>query len=201
MASLEVRQSETVQALVASLQTESRPFRTTIETYYKMAAAGLLEPNKRYELIHGVVLEMHAISPQHGYRVKRLGDMLSTCLQPSAEVFTQHPVQIGDDSEPEPDIIVVKPPLEQYKARHPRPEDILLVIEVANTTLQTDRTLKLHLYASAGIPEYWIYNLQKNQLEIHRDPDPDEARYREMRTLSEGEAATFVGNCEITWWT
>ncbi len=191
----------TAEALLSSLQAEAKPFRTTVDAYYKMAETGLLDTEKRYELIHGVVLEMHPISPQHGHRVKRLGDQLNACLEGKAEVFTQHPIHIGNDSEPEPDVLVLKPPLDQYAKRLPRPEDILLIIEVANTTLQTDRTLKLRLYAGAGIPEYWLLNLQKNQLELYRRPDPDEARYLELHTLSEGEAATFGdAACGLEWW-
>lgn len=189
----------TAEALVSSLQTEAKPFRTTVDTYYKMAETGLLDTEKRYELIHGVVLEMQPISPKHNYAVQSLSEQLRDCLGDTATVFSQGPTLLGDDSEPQPDILVLKPPKETYRERHPRPEDILLIIEVANTTLQTDRTLKLRLYASAGIPEYWLLNLQKNQLELYRRPDPDEARYLGLHTLSEGEAATF-GECGLEWW-
>jgi Uma2 family endonuclease len=87
-----------------------------------------------------------------------------------------------------------------YRNHHPTPQDVLLVIEVANTTLQTDRRDKLELYASAGIPEYWIVNLLKPQLEIHKNPDVDEARYREVITLGKGEPAKFLDlEGEIEW--
>ncbi len=173
----------------------------TVDAYYKMAQIGLLDAGKRYELIHGVVLKMHPKSPQHGYSVKCLSDRLRDSLGETATVFSQSPARLADDSEPQPDILVLKPPTETYRERHPHPEDILLIIEVANTTLQTDPTLKLRLYAGAGIPEYWLLNLQKNQLELYRRPDPDEARYLELHTLSEGEAATFGDvECGLEWW-
>ena len=177
------------------------PFRITVDAYYKMAEVGLLDAEKRYELIHGIILEMHPKTPQHGYSVKCLSDRLRDSLGETATVFSQSPARLADDSEPQPDILVLKPPKETYREHHPHPEDILLIIEIANMTLQTDRTLKLRLYAGAGIPEYWLLNLQKNQLELYRRPDPDEARYLELRTLSEGEAATFGdAGCGLEWW-
>ncbi len=163
-----------------------------------MAEVGVLKADKRYELLGGVVLEVHPISPAHNYAVKSLSDQFNTCVGENFTVFSQGPLQF-DDSEPQPDVMLLKPPTEQYRQRHPVPEDVLLVIEVANATLQTDRTTKLQLYAGAGIPEYWILNLQKPQLEVHRNPDIQEARYREVKTFSEEEVARF-GECEVAWW-
>ena len=114
-------------------------------------------------------------------------------------VFTQHPLQLPDSSEPQPDILVVKPPLERYEERHPLPEDILLIIEISDSTFRKDKTDKLALYASAGIPEYWILNLKKMQLEVNRIPDRAEERYREVKPLTLNEAAQF-GECEVAWW-
>jgi Uma2 family endonuclease len=167
-----------------------------------MAEIGIFAPDERVELIDGIVYKMQPISPKHAYTVKRLSDSLSDCAGENAVTLTQSPLQIGNDNEPQPDLLIVKPPLERYAERHPRPEDVLLVIEVAHATLQSDRTLKLQLYASAGTPEYWIVNLHKPQLEIHRDPDTDEARYREVHTLAEGEVAEPLGleGCEVAWW-
>ena len=171
--------------------------RFSVQDYYKMAETGILSASKRYELIGGVVLETQPISPTHNYAVKSLADQLSACVGETATVFSQGPVQFSDSSEPQPDVMLLKPPAKRYRECHPIPDDVLLLIEVANATLQTDRTTKLQLYAGANIPEYWILNLKKPQLEMHRDPQ--EARYREVRTLSRGEVAAF-GECEIAWW-
>ena len=173
--------------------------RFSVQDYYKMAEVGVLKADKRYELIRGAVLETQPISPAHNYAVKSLAEQLSACLGEEATVFSQGPLQFNDDSEPQPDVLVLKPPAERYRHNHPVPEDVLLLIEVSNTTLNLDRTTKLALYAGAGIPEYWILNLQKPQLEMHRDPDPQESRYREVKTLSEEEAAAF-GGCHVAWW-
>ncbi len=179
-----------------------QPFRFTIEQYYKMAEAGILKANKRYELVRGFIYEVQPVAPKHATRLKKLEKKLEACLGDHAIVFTQHPLQLAGDSEPQPDILVVKPPIDQYEERHPRPEDVLLVIEIASSTLQSDRTLKLELYAKAGIPESWIVNLHKPQLEIYRDPDTDEARYREVHTFGEGEAVKPLAltGCEVAWW-
>ena len=88
------------------------------------------------------------------------------------------------------------------RARLPEPADILLIVEVSKSTLSFDRSTKLELYARAGIPEYWLVNLVKMQLEVYRNPDIEEGRYRELVTLEEGRAATptAFSACEIDWW-
>lgn len=178
---------------------QPKPLKVTLEMYYKMAETGILEPNKRYELLEGVIFELMPIGPQHATKVKKLETQLEKCLGDKAVVFTQHPFQMPDSSEPQPDILVVKPPLERYEERHPLPEDVLLIIEISDSTLRKDKTDKLALYASVGIPEYWILNLKKMQLEVNRVPDTTEARYREVKLLTVNEAAYF-GECKVAWW-
>jgi Uma2 family endonuclease len=178
---------------------QSKPLKVTLEMYYKMAEMGILEASKRYELLEGVIFELIPISPRHATKVKKLEGQLETCLGNKAVVLTQHPLQMPDTSEPQPDILVVKPPLERYEERHPLPEDILLIIEISDSTLRKDRTEKLMLYASVGIPEYWILNLKKMWLEVNRVPDSAEGRYRETKVLTLNEAASF-GGCEVAWW-
>lgn len=187
------------QHLLPDTEHSPQQVRFSIQDYYKMAEVGVLKPDGRYELISGVVLEAQPISPAHNYAVKSLSDQLSVCLGDEATVFSQGPLQFDGNSEPQPDVLVLKPPAERYRKRHPVPDDVLLLIEVSNTTLHLDRTTKLQLYASAGIPEYWILNLQKPQLEVHRNPDRQEARYREVKTLLAEEVAASSG-CEVAWW-
>jgi Uma2 family endonuclease len=185
----------------ASFESSPRPFPITLKNYYKMAEVGILDASKRYELLYGVVYEAHPVGPGHANRVEELRRSLETCVKFEGAVVTQYPLQIDDTNEPQPDIIVLKPPLGQYRERHPKPQDVLLIIEVSNTTLHTDRNSKLKLYAQAGIPEYWILNLPKKQLEIYTHPDPEEGRYLEVHTLSEGEGANLTGfDCTIKWW-
>jgi Uma2 family endonuclease len=178
---------------------QPKPLKVTLEMYYKMAEMGILEPHKRYELLEGVIFELMPISPRHATKVKKLEGQLESCLGDTAVVFTQHPFQMPDNSEPQPDILVVKPLLERYEQRHPLPEDVLLIIEILDSTLRKDKTRKLTLYASVGIPEYWILNLKKMMLEVNRVPDKTEARYREVKLLAVSESASF-GGCEVAWW-
>lgn len=178
------------------------PYLLGIEQYHKMLETGILARNQRYELIRGFIYKFMPIGSQHIYKVKKLEGLLEACLADSAVVFTQSPVQFLDDSEPQPDILVVNPPLEHYRERLPQAEDVLLIIEVADSTLAFDRSTKTELYAEMGIPEYWIVNLKKQQLEINRNPDKEERLYREKLTLGEGEKVRIetLGKCEIAWW-
>jgi Uma2 family endonuclease len=178
------------------------PYLLDIEQYHKMLETGILARNERYELIRGFIYKLMPIGSQHIYKVKKLESLIENCLTNTAVVFTQSPVQFLDDSEPQPDILVVKPPLERYRERLPQVEDVLLIIEVADSTLAFDRSTKTELYAEMGIPEYWIVNLKKNQLEVNRHPDREERLYREKLTLGEGEKVSIetLGKCEIAWW-
>jgi Uma2 family endonuclease len=185
-----------------SISPQPEPYLLDIEQYHKMLETGILADNQRYELIRGFIYKLMPTGPQHIYKVKKLESLLENCLTSSAVVFTQSPVQFLDDSEPQPDILVVKPPLERYRERLPQIEDVLLIIEVSDSTLSFDRTTKAELYAEMGIPEYWIVNLKKNQLEVNRNPDQEERLYREKLTLGEGETVRIetLGKCEIAWW-
>jgi Uma2 family endonuclease len=180
----------------------TEPYLLDIAQYHKMLETGILARNERYELIRGFIYKLMPIGSQHIYKVKKLEQLLEACLADSAVVFTQSPVQFLNDSEPQPDILVVKPPLERYRERLPQAEDVLLIIEVADSTLAFDRSTKAELYAQMGIPEYWIVNLKKQQLEINRNPDREERLYREKLTLGEGEKVRVesLGKCEIAWW-
>ena len=177
-------------------------FRFTSEQYHKLAETGILRPDRRYELIQGFVYQMHPVGSEHSYTVMELAERLRDCARGSVVAFTQSPIKLPDDSEPEPDIVLLKPPSRQYRARLPEPADILLIIEVSKSTLLYDRTVKLELYARAGIPEYWLLNLNKLQLEVYRNPDIEEGRYRELTTYDEGQTAApgAFAACALEWW-
>jgi Uma2 family endonuclease len=120
-------------------------------------------------------------------------------LGPKAVVAVQSPLRLFEDSEPEPDLLVLRPPLERYQDRLPTPEDVLLLVEVADTSLEFDREVKLPLYAEAGIPEVWLVNLKENLLEVYRDPRG--GRYREIRLLSPEEevSPTLLPEVSLRW--
>lgn len=147
------------------------------------------------ELLRGEVYRMGPIGPKHVHKVAQLDARLQEALKGKAVVAVQSPLRLSEDSEPEPDLMVLKPPLERYQDRLPTPEDVLLLVEVADTSLEFDREVKLPLYAEAGIPEVWLVNPKENLLEAHRDPRG--GRYREIRLLSPEEEVSLSAFPEV----
>ena len=143
---------------------------------------------RHVELLRGEVYQTSPIGPKHVYAVMRMDHRLREALGAKAVVAVQSPLRLSEDSEPEPDLMVLRPPLDRYREKLPAPEDVLLLIEVADTSLEFDREVKLPLYAEAGIPEVWLVNLKEDLLEAHRAPRG--GRYREIRLLSPEEEAS-----------
>ncbi|MDT7922750.1 MAG: Uma2 family endonuclease [Thermus sp.] len=151
------------------------------------------------ELLRGEVYQMSPIGPKHVHKVAQLDARLQETLRGKAVVLVQSPLRLSEDSEPEPDLMVLKPPLDRYREKLPTPEDVLLLVEVADTSLEFDREAKLPLYAEAGIPEVWLVNLKENLLEVYRDPRG--GRYREIRLLSPEEevSPTLLPEVSLRW--
>jgi Uma2 family endonuclease len=151
------------------------------------------------ELLRGEVYQMSPIGPKHVHKVAQLDARLQETLRGKAVVLVQSPLRLSEDSEPEPDLMVLKPPLDRYREKLPTPEDVLLLVEVADTSLEFDREVKLPLYAEAGIPEVWLVNLKENLLEVYRDPRG--GRYREIRLLSPEEevSPTLLPEVSLRW--
>jgi Uma2 family endonuclease len=176
----------------ADIITGPRTHRYTVEEYYKMTELGFFD-GKHVELIEGEVLEMSAMGRPHVWAVKRSARLLEELFEPGWFVQTQAPLRFGKRSEPEPDIAVVTGRMEDYPTEHPTTAD--LIVEVSDKTLYYDRKRKASLYAKAGIADYWVLNLKKNQLEIFRRPIPDADayygfKYADMRIVVEGESAS-----------
>jgi Uma2 family endonuclease len=142
----------------------------SVEDYYRMAEAGILPPDARVELIEGAIHDMSPIGPLHSGVTGRLNRLFILRARGRWLVSTQSPVGLDQHSEPEPDIVLVKPAPDEYVSHHPVPDDVLLLIEVADSSLDFDRNKKIPIYARAGIPEVWIVNLQESVIEVHRDP-------------------------------
>ncbi|WP_295882702.1 Uma2 family endonuclease [uncultured Thiohalocapsa sp.] len=155
--------------------------RYTVDDYYRMADAGILSPDARVELIDGDVMEMPPIGPPHASMVTELQNRLMRAVGDAAVVRVQNPVRLGPHDEPEPDLAVVTPPLAKYRTRHPEPADILLLIEVADSSLALDRDVKLARYAACGIPEAWLVDAQAGTILRCHGPGPD--GYRSSRAL------------------
>ena len=159
----------------------------TADEYERMGDAGIFSSDSRLELIEGEVYEMSPIGSPHAACVKFLSTLLNRLFGGKLLVSTQDPIRLNDFSEPQPDIALLRWRDDFYRTAHPRAEDIVLLIEVADTTLHIDRVVKLPLYAKAGIPEVWIVNLIDDQIEIYAEPTGD--TYGVVRSFQRGEDA------------
>ena len=159
--------------------------RFTVDEYHKMAEVGLVTEDDLVELIDGDIIDMPPIGPGHASSVDRLGDRFRTWLGGAVIIRSQNPVRIGPRTEPEPDIVVVPRRDDYYATGHPTPADVLLLVEVADSSLDYDRNTKIPLYAEAGIVEYWIVNLVDDLILVYRDPGP--AGYGVVQVLRRGD--------------
>jgi Uma2 family endonuclease len=155
-----------------------RRHRLTVGDYHRMGDAGIFAPDARVELIAGEIIDMAPIGSRHAGTVSYLVHRLVLAAGLKACVSCQNPIVLDDYSEPQPDLCLLRPRADFYASAHPRPADVLLVVEVAETTLAYDRDIKLPLYARAGIPEVWIIDVAKPILHVHRAPAGD--RYAEV---------------------
>jgi len=160
--------------------------RFTVDEYYRMVNLGIIAPEERVELIEGEILEMSPIGSDHASKVDRLAAYLWPAVGQRAIVRVQSPIRLGIAREPQPDIALLRPRPDFYAAAHPAAPDILLLVEVAETSADYDRSVKGPLYAAHGIPEYWLVNLPERQVEVYRDPSPD--GYRDARVAGAGDA-------------
>jgi Uma2 family endonuclease len=159
--------------------------RFTVDDYYRMAEVGILTEDDRVELLDGEIVEMSPIGSDHGGHVKRLTALFTSRLGARVIVSVQDPVRLSRHSEPQPDVVLLRPRDDFYARSHPRPEDVLLLVEVADTSVDTDRRIKMPLYARAGIGEVWLLDLPAERVEIYREPAA--TGYRETRTLARGQ--------------
>lgn len=171
-------------------------YRFNRQAYHAMVEAGVFNEDSRVELIRGEVAAMSPINPRHAGAVNRLNALFSSQLVSRALVGVQNPFVIGDDSEPQPNVVLMKPRADFYVSAHPGPQDLLLAVEVADTTLRYDREIKVPLYAEAGVVEVWLLNLSDNLLEVYRDPGPK--GYRSLQRLSSGDQVAPLAFPDLT---
>ncbi|MBI2917808.1 MAG: Uma2 family endonuclease [Chloroflexi bacterium] len=162
--------------------------RFTADEYHRMAQAGVLTEDDRVELLEGEIVEMTPKGTRHAACVRRLDHLLSAAARGNTSISVQNPIRLAEHSEPQPDLALLRPRADFYADAHPGPEDILLVVEVADATADYDRTVKVPLYARAGIAEVWLVDLAGGQVEVYRSPSTE--GYREMRGTRRGEALT-----------
>jgi len=172
----------------------------SLEQYERLIETGVLQEDERIELLNGKLYSMTPIGPSHAYTVLQLTQRFISKLGERVVVSSQNPVKLPPNSEPEPDIALLKPPAETYRESLAEAEDILLVVEVADSSLEYDRTTKLPIYAQAGIPEIWIINLKDGGLEVYREPK--QGRYGQLITYRKGDevAPLKFARDEVDWW-
>jgi Uma2 family endonuclease len=153
-----------------------------------MAEAGLFLGGPHVELIEGEVIEMRPIGSRHAGCVDDLNSLLAHQIGRLAIIRVQGPIRIDEHSEPQPDIALLKPRRDSYRRSHPTPPDVLLVIEIADTSANYDRSVKLPLYARAGIPESWLIVLPKDTIEVYSEPG--DGKYTRIQRFKRGKTLT-----------
>ena len=179
-----------------AIQLSKRLF--TVAEFTRMAEGGVLREDDRVELLEGEVVEMTPIGARHAFAVMTLDYALSEALSPEQAVRRiQSPIQLGEFSQLQPDIALVRPPLSRYAARHPQAPDVFLLVEVAQTSADYDREVKVPLYAQHGVAEVWLIDLNKNRLECFREPAGQGYQSRQTPAPHEALAPASLPDCEI----
>ena len=180
----------------ATVQIQRRRF--TVDDYYRMLAAGILHEDDHVELVDGEIREMSAIDAVHAANVKRLNHLLSLRLAQRFVIGVQDPIRLNEFNEPEPDLSVLRWHDDYYEQHHPTPEDTLLVIEVANSSLVYDRREKLPRYAAAGIPQVWLLDLASRSLEQYANPEHGQYQLRKVLHQGMSVEATTIPELVLT---
>ena len=162
----------------------------TVDRFEKMGEAGIFGGGERIELIEGELVEMAPIGGPHFGVVNALTDILVRAVGSEGTVSVQNPIGLLPDSEPQPDVVILKPGFQGRRARIPRAADVLLVIEVADTTLRYDTDVKLPIYARAGLPEAWVVDVSGLSIEVYRAPTPQ--GYTSHRSARDHDAIALL---------
>lgn len=171
----------------------------TVSDYHRMAETGIFTEDEKIELINGELFDMPPIGSFHAGLVTRLSRLFIRQLADSAIVTVQNPIYLSDVSEPEPDISLLKPRADDYMQSLPTAADVLLLIEVSDTSLHYDRTIKLPLYASHKIPELWLINVQEKRLDIYQQPENDYYRLHLRPKAGETIQPLLVDAASVDW--
>lgn len=160
----------------------------SVEEYHQMIKAGILS-DRQVELLEGKIIEMSPEAPLHRQINDSVAEYLREQFKGYAKVYEAHPITLTN-SEPEPDLALVKLPVSDYKSRHPSPSDIYLLIEISDSTLEKDLNQKQNIYAQAGILEYWVIDVKAKKLIVFQQPSPH--NYELKQTYTEGKIAPLA---------
>jgi Uma2 family endonuclease len=158
----------------------------TVHDYHRMVDAGILSEDDRVELIHGEILAMSPIGPRHSAAVLRANQIVSRLVSDAAIVGVQGSVRLDEYDEPQPDIYLLRPKDDFYASGHAGPSDIFLIIEMADSSLEYDQGIKMHLYAETNVPEYWVADIRNDRLIAYSDPTGN--TYGVVRNFQRGDA-------------
>lgn len=145
--------------------------RFNVTEYYRMAETGVLRPGARVELLDGKIIDMSPIGPFHGGVTDYLNELFVAASKGRWRTRVQNSLRLDDHSEPQPDLVLAKAAPDYYRKRHPEPAEVYLLIEISDTSLETDLADKLPAYGRAGVPEVWIVNLNELSVEVYRGPN------------------------------
>jgi hypothetical protein len=162
----------------------------TVDEYHRMAEAGILGEKERVELIEGEIVQMAPIGPRHIGCVINVNRLFVSLLGDRAVVSPQNPVVIPPRSEPQPDVVLLRRRAVSYSRERPNVEDVLLAVEVADTSVRYDRLIKARLYARAGIPEFWLCLAADGAVEVYRGPTPE--GYADMTPYGAGQSSSSL---------
>ncbi len=168
----------------------------SVVEYHKMIEAGVFHEDDRIELLGGEIVAMSPIGSRHAACVRRLIQLFTERLGKRVIVGAQDPIELSDESESQPDLTLLKPRPDFYSSAHPKPSDIYLLVEVADTTASYDRRVKLPFYARAGIPEVWLIDLEAQQVEVYREPSAQD--YRQMQIVERGQSLKIQIFSDVT---
>jgi Uma2 family endonuclease len=171
----------------------------TVDDCYRMLEAGILRPDERVELIRGDIIKMSPIGPRHAAAVDRANRAFVRCAGDNAIVRVQGTTVLDQFSAPQPDVLLLSPKDDFYVKKHPGPADVLLVIEMADSSLDYDTTVKCALYAIMGIREYWVADLQNDIVICHSESIPGKDSYLTVREFHRGDSLTpeLLPDCSI----
>ncbi|MBE9078966.1 Uma2 family endonuclease [Romeria aff. gracilis LEGE 07310] len=167
----------------------------TVEQYHRMIESGILTERDRVELLQGEIIEMSPIGRQHAACVDRLNELFVMGLAAKAIIRVQSSIRLNDSSEPQPDLAILQRRSDFYANGHPQPKDIFALVEVSDTTVEFDRSVKVPLYAQDNIAEVWIIDLNAQLIEVCRQPQS--TGYQRVQTFRRGQSLAFQAFAEV----
>ena len=169
----------------------------SVGDYYRMAEAGIFREDQPIELINGEIFDMPPVGSFHADITDRLARLFYKQADDAVRIRVQNPIYLSEFSQPEPDIALVKN--NNYRLQHPAAQDVLLLIEVSDTSLHYDRTIKLPLYAHHQIPEVWLINLKEKRFDVYQQPESDYFRLHLRPKAGESIQPLLVDSVSLDW--